>query len=328
MLILRSPFFRLAALAAVCLLTTAQSHAAEALRWKFKPGEALPYALSQKAEILIDANGIEIDVMLKQTMDTTWNVKSVASDGTAEIAMKVDRMQLVMNTPFTGEVTYDSTKPEETPPPELWDRLGKPIEAMVGGEFTMKVSPRGEVSDLTLPAKLAETLGEQSRGGGGGPMAMMGGNMLNEDAIRQIIGQAILLLPEKAGEAWTREFENKMGPIGTQKINVTYEATGVEEHEGKKVEKIASKTEVTFEPAEGGNVDAEFEITEQEGTGAILFDAEAGRTLLSTNVQKITLEGDFQGNEFAQEITMTLVLTAGTSADLPADEEESEGSEG
>jgi hypothetical protein len=315
-------------MATVCLLVATPGFAAEALRWKFKQGEEFPYALSQKAGILIDANGIEIDVMLKQIMDTAWTVKSVASDGTAEVSMKVSRIQLIMNTPFTGEVKFDSDKPEETPPPELWDRLGKPIEAMVGGEFTMKISPRGEVTDLTLPAKLTETLAQARTGGGGGQMMMMGGSMFTEDTIRQTVAQAVLLFPETKGEStWSREYENKMGPIGTQKIAVTYSVAGSEEQGGKKLEKIASKTEVTFEPASGGDLDAEFEITEQEGAGAILFDAEAGKTVFSTNTQKITLEGDFQGNEFVQEITMTLVMKAGSSSDLPADEEEKSESE-
>lgn len=319
----RSLWLRALAIAGLCLLAAAPNFAADALRWKFKQGEAFPYALAQKANILIDANGIEIDVALKQIMDTTWTVKSVAGDGTAEIAMKVDRVQLLMNTPFTGEVAYDSNKPDEKPPAELWDRLGKPLEAMVGGEFALKVSPRGQVTDLTLPESLKAALEEQAQGGGGGQMMMMGGSMLSENTIRQTIEQAVLLFPESASEkSWKRQFENKMGPIGTQKIDVTYESSGKEDYEGKSLEKIASKTEVTFEPNENADIDAEFEITEQEGVGAILFDSAAGKTTFSTNTQKITLEGDFQGNEFAQEITLNLVLKAGKSEDLPKDEEE------
>lgn len=314
------------AAAVVCLMGTTHARAAKELKWKFKQGEKLPYALQQSYAILIDANGIEIDVKLKQVMDLTWTVKSVDSDGNAELNQKVDRIQLTMNTPFTGEVKYDSKKPDETPPPELWDRIGKPLESMLEGEFALKVTPHGQVTDLVLPEKLATTLKEaRGGGGGGGAMMMMGGNLFTENTIRQVIEQAVLVLPKEGvgeGVTWNREFENKLGPLGTQKIAVTYNYAGDETKDGKALEKIVSKTHVTFEQNENSEIDAEMEISEQEGSGEILFDADAGKTVFSKNKQEMTMEGDFMGNEFAQEITLQLLLTQGTSADLPADEPE------
>jgi hypothetical protein len=310
------------AVAALCL-AAAKAQAANQLRWKFKEGEQMPYALQQSASILIDANGIEIDVKLKQVIDTVWTVKSVDSEGNAELSQKMERIQLTMNTPFTGEVHYDSKKPDEQPPPELWDRIGKPIEAMLEGEFTMKVSPTGKVSDLKLPEKLTQALQEQR--GGGAQSMMMGGGLFTENTIRQTIEQGVLILPEQGvgeGVTWSREYENKMGPLGTQKIAVTYSYGGKEKQNGKVLEKIASKTKVEFEPAEGGDIDAEMEITEQEGSGSVLFDSEAGKTVFSQNKQELTIEGDFMGNEFSQEITLVLMLKQGSSADLPADEPE------
>lgn len=321
MSLLRSTRLRVCMTLAALLLVAAEARAAKELRWKFKEGDKLPYAMSQTATILIDANGIEIDVKIKQIMDVVWTVKSVASDGTAEISQKVERVQLLMNTPFTGEVSYDSKQPDKVPPPELWDRMGKPIEAMLDGEFTLKISPTGKVSDVTLPEALTEALGEQ-RGGGGGQM-MMGGGMFTESTIRQTIEQAVTPLPEEpAGEGvtWSRELENKMGPIGTQKIAVTYSYAGQENKDGKDLEKIDAKTEISFEAAEGGDADVAMEITEQEGKGSVLFDAAAGRAISAKTEQDLVLEGDFQGNEFAQEINMVLQLAAGTSENLPADE--------
>src|SRR5581483_1800623 len=102
-------------LAVACLLGAGEAQAAKQLRWKFKAGEKLPYALQQSAAILIDANGIEIDVKIKQVMDLNWTVNSVGSDGVAELTQKVDRIQLTMNTPFTGEVHYDSKEPDKLP---------------------------------------------------------------------------------------------------------------------------------------------------------------------------------------------------------------------
>lgn len=324
MLCLRSTRLRVIVALTLVLATASTAQAAKQLRWKFKEGEKLPYALAQRANILIDANGIEIDIKIRQSMDVTWTVKSVASDGTAEISQKVDRVQLKMSTPFTGEVGYDSQKPDEKPGPEIWDRLGKPIEAMLGGEFTIKITPTGKVTELVMPESLLEAL--KSQGGGGGQGMMMSGGMFTESTIRQTIEQAVTLLPEEAakeGTVWERELENKT-PIGTQKIAVTYSYGGSEQKDGKTLEKINAKNELTFVPNEDSEVDIEMEISEQEGTGEIFFDAEAGKTINAKNKQTLTMEGDFMGNEFAQEIEMTLLLAQGTSDNLPPEEEASE----
>ncbi|MGD9645891.1 MAG: hypothetical protein AB7U73_09270, partial [Pirellulales bacterium] len=151
--------------------------------------------------------------------------------------------------------------------------------------------------------------------------------LFTENSIKQMLEQAVLPLPEESvgdGVTWNKKLENKMGPLGTQKIDVVFNYNGTEEQDGKVLEKIGAKTEVAFEPAEEGDLDVEMELTEQEGTGEILFDAEAGKTVESKIVQKLTMSGDFMGNEFEQETTLTLLLQAGSSDDLPSDEEPSE----
>ena len=311
-----------AALLTACLASTAQ--AAKNLEWKFKEGEKLNYALRQSVGMLADFNGIELDIKIKWTMDTVWNVKSIGSDGTAQLALKIERLQLMLNTPFTGEFKYDSADKENKPEGEVWERLGKPAEAMLEGEFALAVSKKGKVSEVKLPEKLVEALNQG--GGGGGQAMLMGGGMFTESSIKQLFEQAVLPLPEESvadGVTWNKKLENKMGPLGTQKIDVVFSYAGTEEKDGKVLEKIGAKTEVAFEPAEEGDLEIEMELTEQEGTGEILFDAVAGKTVKSNITQKLTMSGDFMGNEFEQETTLNLLLQAGSSDGLPADEEAS-----
>ena len=323
--------FAMRVLAAAALLTVGLASTARAdkkLEWKFKQGEKLNYALRQSVGMLADFNGIELDIKIRLTMDTAWTVKSVGSDGTAELGLKVDRLQMMLNTPFTGEFKYDSADKENKPEGEVWERLGKPAEAMLEGDFSMSVSKKGKVSDVKLPEKLVEGLSQ--RGGGGGQAMMMGGGMFTESSIKQMLEQSVLPLPEEnvgEGVTWNKKMENKMGPLGTQKIDVVFNYAGTDEQDGKVLEKIGAKTEVAFEPAEGGDLDIEMELTEQEGAGEILFDAAAGKTVKSNIVQKLTMSGDFMGNEFEQETTLTLLLQAGSSDALHADEEEKKAEE-
>ena len=319
--------FALRVLAAAALLTAGLASTAQAaknLEWKFKEGEKLNYALRQSVGMLADFNGIELDIKIKWTMDTAWTVKSISSDGNAQLSLKVERLQLMLNTPFTGEFKYDSADKESKPEGEVWERLGKPAEAMLEGEFALTVSKKGKVSDVKLPEDLVKALSEG--GGGGGQAMMMGGGMFTESSIKQLFEQAVLPLPEESvadGVTWNKKLENKMGPLGTQKIDVVFSYAGTEEQDGKVLEKIGAKTEVAFEAAEEGDLEIEMELTEQEGTGEILFDAEAGKTVKSSITQKLTMSGDFMGNEFEQETTLNLLLQAGSSDGLPSDEEES-----
>jgi hypothetical protein len=74
------------------------------------------------------------------------------------------------------------------------------------------------------------------------------------------------------------------------------------------------------EAAEDGDVI--IELIEQDGSGTILFDAEAGLTVESTSVQTNVMEGEFMGNEIALETENTVIVVQGTSDDLPKSETE------
>jgi hypothetical protein len=334
------PLFRPAAIrfgmlaALIACLGVTEVQAGKALKWKFKPGEKLNYALVRKESNNINAGGVEFEIQMKQIMDLNWNVKSVAADGTAEIAQTIDRIQLKMNTPFTGDFAYDS-KSEEEPEGQIWQMLGPFMEGMVGQEFTMKVAPNGEVSDITLPEKLVTVIKEQAEGGeggGGGGRSMMMGGGFSESMIKELISRAVTRLPAGSDDKWVQEIKTEMGPLGTQVTAVEYAYTGPEKFSneefpaiaklGKNLEKIGVATKISMEAAEEeGDLDIEMELTEQEGSGTVYFDADAGRAVFSKLEQKMTMEGDFMGNEFVRDNTAEVVMVMGTSDDLPKEPE-------
>lgn len=326
-------------LAVVVLASASSARANEALRWKFTQGDKLPYVLVQKSDILVDASGVEFEVTSKQVMDLTWTVDSVASDGTAEITQTIDRFIISVNSPLTGLFEFDSAakveEPEEGeegaaqpgggPGGQMLQQFGPLVESMIGAPFKMKVTPQGDVQDVQLPEKLVELLEQDARGGGGSAFfALLLGGGFGEDNIKEMVGRAVVKLPEDAtaeGAEWHQEFETKLGPLGVQRTKVTFSYAGDEERDGKNVRKIATSEELTLELAGGGEI--EMELVGQEASGAIYFDPAAGRVVEATNTQKVEMEGDFMGNEIFQERSTTTTLKAGTSADLPAEEEES-----
>lgn len=318
----------LCAAVALALMVGARAQAAEALGWKFKEGEKVSYAVSNASHRLIDAGGAEFDVDFNFITDVTWAVDKVAADGSAELTQTIDRVQLKVNTPFTGEFAYDS-KAEDQPALEgpIWERMGPAIEKMVGGQFKVKVTKRGEVTEVTLPEELAAIIKEQAEaagggGGGGGAGALfMGGNMFSEKAMKDTIQRGLVIFPESASSEWNNVVEEKMGEFATIKYDTKYTQAGTESKNGKDLQKIDAKTEMTLELAEGAeDGDVVIELIEQEGSGTILFDAAAGQTVESTSVQKNVMEGEFMGNEVSLETENTIIVVLGTSDNLPKDE--------
>ena len=231
-------------------LLSAQSQAAGKLQWKFKEGDTANYAMSVTNEMLADFGGAEFEILFKLIFDLSWNVDAVDGEGVAELSQKIDRIQLKMSTPFTGEFGYDSNE-DVTPEGPIWERMGGPIEAMREGAFKIKVAPTGEVLEVTLPEALVAALAEQSQGGGGGGMAMLaGGGMFTENSIKQVIGQTIVTLPTgdaAPGTEWSKSFENKMGSTGTERVETTYRYDSDEDRDGISVTKINAKSEMSFE---------------------------------------------------------------------------------
>lgn len=192
------------------------------------------------------------------------------------------------------------------------------MTAMLGQTFSMKVSPAGKVTDIKLPEKLSKAFADQQGGGGGrrGLGGMMGG--FSESGVKEMIQKAVLPLPEKpvaADAKWNQTFETAMPGAGKQKTEVTYSYSGSEQQEGKSLEKIASKIQLTFEPAENSQVDVE--ITEQEGSATIYFDTASGRTIKATGKQKMTMEIAAPNREITREVTETNSIRQGKSPDKP-----------
>lgn len=308
-----------AALTAVVVVvaSAAAARAEQALAWKFKVGDKAQYVLVQESNILIDANGVEFDVEMNQTLDLTWTVKSVADDGTAELVQTVDRVIMKMATPFTGEFSYDSASGQDGEG-QVWEMMGPLIKGMVGAEFTMKVTPAGEVTDIELPQGLGRALRGGGRGGrGGGFSAMMMGGGFSEESIKEIIQRSFVLLPSGAaadGAQWSQTFVANMGPLGKQTTAIQYTLEGCDEATG--LVRIGSTTELSMEAPENADFDIVMELTEQDGKGFVLFDAEAGRAVESRHEQSLVIEGEFQGNEIIQERESRTTVKLGTSADL------------
>jgi hypothetical protein len=302
----------LPALVAALVLASAGATAAE-LRWKFKPGEELQYILSRSTEGKINLSGSDIVFNLQMIFDTSWKPTAIAADGIADIDLTVTRIQIAMDSPLFGRMAYDSKNPKEPEGP-VWGQMKPTMNAMLGETFKAKFSPLGTVTEIQLPAKLAEALAKQEIGENRRQGFGIGGNSFNEKGIKELLSRSVLPLPEATGDdvTWTQSFVNELPGIGVMTSETTFSAAGEAEQDGKKLAKITAETEILFEPAEEPKAD--LEIVEQAATATYLFDAAGGHMVKADGVEDRTME--LTGpQEIVQTIKDTMSMRQGKSAE-------------
>jgi hypothetical protein len=293
------------------LLLVAASLEADELRWKFKQGETLNYVLQRAAEGKLSVSGAQIVFNLKMVFDTTWKPAAVAADGTADVAITVDRIQVSMDSPLFGRMAYDS-KSDKEPEGPVWAQMKPVMNGMLGQTFKAKISALGAVSDIGLPEKLTEALAKQEIGENRRQGFGIGSSGFDEKGIKELIVKSVLPLPDTAGKdgKWTQSFENKIPMIGTQTAETTFSVAGTEKQDGKDLAKISAVTELFFEPIE--NPRAELEIMEQQASATYYFDPQGGHMVKADGTQQAKMEVS-GAQEMTQDMKETMSMRLGKS---------------
>ena len=152
---------------------------AATLRWKFKPGETLRYAMEQKTVTTLKVPGQQLETTLTQTIDLSWAVKDVAADGTADVSWTIDRMRTRIESAI-GAFAYDS-KDEKVPEGPVAAALVPTLKVLVGAQFPFKINPQGELSDVKVPEKVAQVLRDAGPAASGCQLALLRGGAEEHD---------------------------------------------------------------------------------------------------------------------------------------------------
>ncbi|MGE0609568.1 MAG: hypothetical protein AB7O62_20930 [Pirellulales bacterium] len=316
----RLPILSLALLFTLLLVPAARAE--QPLRWKFSPDKPLEYLIEQKATTTFNVEGVEFTARTRTAFDVTWTVTSVGEGGVATISQKVKRIRLEFHAPRVaggalGDLDYDSQdgKPGEG---RIWEAIKPVLLELPGSEFTLQVSPRGELVDMKLSEKLAEAVAKLPSS----PM-FAGGNLFSQEGLRGAMELAIQTLPEQpvAKEAtWPRKIERKIPNAGAIVIDLTSTLGDNQTISGRESVRIGLKSNSSYQPPEAENAGLKLEIIDQSGSGDCYFDAAAGCTLGSRFRQELSLAGEFGANAFTQDIETLLSVTL-SGCDLPAEEE-------
>lgn len=312
------PRFRAMLIALLFLAAAAapaeRSLADTALRWKFRAGDKLQYAVAQRAKTLVTNSGLDFDVLATQIADLTCTVERVAADGSAEMKVVIDRVQMQAASPFGGAFQYDS-KSGKTGEGQLWAMVGPLFEASLGQEIRVRVSPLGEVSEIKLPAKLDTILTALEVHAI--PQLMMGGG-INRSTYRDMLALTFTRLSAEAvapKSTWKVELPEPIGPVAKRTTELTFTFAGPSERSSRKLERIDVASRTTVELDED-NPDFFLEVNGDETTGSVWFDRAAGRAVETSLRQKLELAGDLEGTAFSQVRQIETIVREGTSAGI------------
>ncbi len=283
---------------AIGLLGTGEGFGAAAtLRWKFKPGEVFRYESNQTTVSKVkDPTGPEVSQTLTLTMDLTWTVKEVDPQGQATLTQTIDRIKTTATTPF-GKFSIDSKESVDAAGP-----AGPLFKMLIGAEFTFKMNPQGELSEIKLSEKLLSTLRGENE-----PAGALG--QFSEAGLKNMLTQMGVVLPGEevnAGKTWSRKLAIPAGPNGqTRDIEQSYTFRGPEAAD-KPLDAIDMATK--FDPV-AADPNIPVTIKTQEATGRFLFDNANGRIESSKVTEKVELSGQIQGKEIAQSNETITVMT-------------------
>lgn len=273
--------------------------AKETIRWKFKEGQVWHYSMDQNTvQSGQDPEGREQKQTYNLIMDMTWTIKSVDPSGVATISQTIDRLRTTVIGPF-GKFSFDSKEAGNAP-----GAAGPMFEILLGAEFTSKMNPRGELSDIKLSEKMLSTLkGEND------PMVTQG--PFSEAGLKNMVAQMITPLPEGAvdvGETWKRTLAVPAGPDGqTRQIeqNFSYKGKGAEPASSG-LETIEFSTKLD-PPKTDPNIPVT--VKKESQTGRIEFDNAAGRVVKSSTEEVMEFSMAAQGKDVTQKAQITRLLS-------------------
>ena len=279
------------ATAAVCTLA-ATAQAQVQLKWKFQQGQKLNLQLAQDMTIAIAVQGQAINQKIQMGMDLAWDVKQVDSQGVATIDQKFSRIRMTMEMPF-GKLQVDTNNEEHEGPAA---QIAEQLKPLTEGVITQKLSPSGEVLEVKLDEKATAALANN-------PQFK---EMFGEDGIKQMFGQSMVTLPEKAvnvGDTWDIA-QGVKSPFGQVKLDSQYTYEGMAEHNGKQLAKIGIKGTMKIDKADADPQEQlKLDIKESSITGTAWFDTNAGLLVDTDVLQKASMALETGGQKLEPNIT-------------------------
>ena len=271
------------------LISAVPAQGQASLRWKLKPGESLAVTIDQRTDSDVSFSGKKATTRIDLKLVLGWSVTAAENTG-FKIRQSIDQIQQVLTTQQAGTIEFDSSS--KVKPTGQSRDLADALRPLIGAEFDMTMTPRGEITAIEPANEAAKTL-----------FAGQGGQNADATArvtVDQMLRRPLLVLPDRPiniGENWSVSSERPTvaGPL---KIDTTYKLIDLADQNGQAVARIAMSA--NFTPAPGGQLT----VKSPEHGGELQFAISDGRLIEIKQHQKLTTERPYR------ETTIVVTLTS------------------
>jgi hypothetical protein len=270
---------------ALLLLLLCPSASAVTLEWKFAAGDEENYRLTQSAKVSSgEGDALKQFAAIEQELDIKWKVLEVDEQGTATITVQIAAMSMLASGPDGQEVRFDS---ESTDEPQGYAAILRPLgKRLSESEVQMKMSSRGEVTDVKLPDELSEAVKSVP----GGKKFAEDGGVTSFESLARLGAPIMFPVEEMTAEAsWKEAREIELPVLGKVASEFVYT---IEEPIAEDRVSIDQVLKLDASKAEG---DLRLKLVNQESAGTIDFNVAEGRPELSNLSYRAEFEQKSQG---------------------------------
>ncbi|MEM1328346.1 MAG: DUF6263 family protein [Bacteroidota bacterium] len=187
-------------LCSLSLLTACLSKKPLDLNLKTDDTTSFVYETSNTSETDVSVMGMDQKVLIEQSAKQQYDIMGTDESGNLEIKLTTKSMKMEQINPMMT-MKFDSENPDENEPADMVAGM----QNMIGKEFQMKMSPKGEVLDLTTEGGVFEGTFDNVPNGEALEAQMEG--QFGVDAMRSSLAMLTGFYPDepvKVGDTWTK----------------------------------------------------------------------------------------------------------------------------
>ncbi len=266
--------------------STAVCPAQTLLRWKLKPNDVFAVEIHQETDSQVGFSGKQAKTKIALDIKLGWKVTAASGEGFT-IRQTVESIRETLETPDMGVIQYDSASTAR--PSGQARELADSIKPLVGAEFDLLMTSRGEIATATPANDIAKALvarGDKSNS-----------DAAAQDGLQQMLKRPLALLPEKEvkpGDTWTATSERTTA-AGPMRFETTYELQNINTNS---IATIA----MTAKAQSGAG--SKTTIKEQQHSGTISFPTAFSRFIEIDQTQRLVTERPYR------ETTITVTLSS------------------
>ena len=267
---------------AVCLTTVASAQVK--MRTKIANGSRWTTTQETKVQQKLSLGDADVETKVQQKIITTSTAGRRGSDGSIEVASKIDSLTAAFTLPSGVELVFDSAKKVE-PQGTAADFLLDVMMAISKTESTMMHGKDNRVTSVKLKRDEVDKLDDTAKA--------LVKDQLDEKYLAKAVNQEFGQLPEgvvRPGDTWKRTLSARLGGGQTFTFKSTYKYEGLVKQNDKTLHKISFQVnDVAYDQdaAAGPATVTASKLKCESSTCTLLFDAAAATS--STTTKSSTL---------------------------------------